>query len=191
MVLQVISNLRKCKMNRTVSVLLLVAFAGLLLLRNTSRAQESAKAWASFEYLIGDWVAEGEGKPGQGTGGFTFLPDLQDHILVRKSFAAYPATKDRPAFRHDDLIVVYMDSESLPPRAVYFDSEGHVIHYSVTVSADHKTVEFVSETLPSSPRYRLTYFMTGGDALTLRFEIAPPGKPDSFSTYIEAKANRK
>jgi len=178
-------------MNRTASVLLLVAFAGLLLSRNTSRAQESAKAWASFEYLIGDWVGEGEGQPGQGTGGFTFLPDLQDHILVRKSFAAYPATKDRPAFRHDDLIVVYKDSESLPPRAVYFDSEGHVIHYSVTVSADHKTVEFVSDTLPSSPRYRLTYFMTGGDALTLKFEIAPPGKPDSFSTYIEAKAKRK
>jgi hypothetical protein len=37
----------------------------------------------------------------------------------------------------------------------------------------------------------LTYFVTGGGALTLKFEIAPPGKPDSFSTYIEAKAKRK
>ena len=99
MVLKIISDLWKCKMIRTASVLLLVAFAGLLLLSNTSRAQESAKAWASFEYLIGDWVGEGEGQPGQGTGGFTFLPDLQNHILVRKSYAAYPATKDRPAFR--------------------------------------------------------------------------------------------
>jgi len=45
--------------------------------------------------------------------------------------------------------------------------------------------------LPSSPRYRLTYVKTGSDTLTLRFEIAPPGKPDSFSTYIEAKAKRK
>jgi len=191
MVLKIISDLWKCKMIRTASVLLLVAFAGLLLLSNASRAQEPAKSWASFEYLIGDWVGEGEGQPGQGTGGFTFLPDLQNHILVRKSYAAYPATKDRSAFRHDDLIVVYKDSESLPPRAVYFDSEGHVIHYSVTASADHKTIEFVSEVLPSNPRYRLTYFMTGGDALTLKFEIAPPGRPDSFSTYIEAKAKRK
>ncbi len=33
--------------------------------------------------------------------------------------------------------------------------------------------------------------MTGGDALTLKFEVAPPGKPDAFSIYIEAKAKRK
>jgi len=189
--LKIIPNLWKCKMNRTASVLLLAPFAGLLLLSNTSRAQESAKAWASFEYLLGDWVGEGGGQPGQGTGGFTFLADLQNHILVRKNHAAYPATKDRPASTHDDLMVVYRDSDNTPPRAVYFDSEGHVIHYSVTASADHKTIEFVSEALPSSPRYRLTYFVTGGGALTLKFEIAPPGKPDSFSTYIEAKAKRK
>ena len=190
MVLKTTSGLWTRQMNRTTSIVLLLAFAGLLL-SNTSRAQESAKAWASFEYLIGDWVGEGGGQQGQGTGGFTFLPDLQNHILVRKNHAAYPATKDRPAVTHDDLMVVYRDSDNAPPRAVYFDSEGHVIHYSVTVSADHKTIEFVSEALPSSPRYRLTYFMTGGDALTLKFEIAPPGKPDSFSSYIEAKAKRK
>jgi hypothetical protein len=58
-------------------------------------------------------------------------------------------------------------------------------------SADHKTIEFISEALPSNPRYRLTYRMTGGDALILKFEIAPPAKPDAFSTYIEAKAKRK
>ena len=178
-------------MNRTTRALLLVALTGLLPLTITAHAQESTKEWASFEYLIGDWVGEGGGQSGQGTGGFTFLPDLQNHILVRKNHAAYPATKDRPAFTHDDLMVVYRDSENAPPRAVYFDSEGHVIHYSVTASADHKTIEFVSEALPSSPRYRLTYFVTGGGALTLKFEIAPPGKPDSFSTYIEAKAKRK
>jgi hypothetical protein len=178
-------------MNRTAHVLLLVTLAALLQLTVTSRAQEATKAWASFEYLLGDWVGEGGGQPGQGSGGFTFLPDLQNHILVRKNHAAYSATKDRPAFTHDDLMVVYKDSENAAPRAVYFDSEGHVIHYAVTVSADHKTIEFTSEASPSSPRYRLTYLLTGGDASTLRFEVAPPGKPDSFSTYIEAKAKRK
>jgi len=136
-------------------------------------------------------VGEGGGQPGQGSGGFSFLPDLQDHILVRKNHAAYPATKDRAAFTHDDLMVVYKDSENAPPRAIYFDSEGHVIRYLVTASPDHKTIEFMSEALPSSPRYRLTYRMTGADALTLKFEVAPPAKPDAFSTYIEAKAKRK
>jgi hypothetical protein len=178
-------------MNRTTRALVLLALTGFLPLAVAARAQESTKAWTPFEYLLGDWVGEGGGQPGQGSGGFTFLPDLQNHILVRKNYAAYPATKDRPAFKHEDLMVVYKDSENAPPRAIYFDSEGHVIHYSVTISPDHKTIEFVSEALPSSPRYRLTYLMSGSDALTLKFDVAPPGKPDSFSTYIEAKAKRK
>jgi hypothetical protein len=171
--------------------LLLVAAVGLLPLSTASNAQETTAGWAAFEYLFGDWVGEGGGQPGQATGEFSFHLDLQNRILVRKSYAAYPPTKDRPAFRHDDLMVVYRESDSAPARALYFDSEGHVIHYSVTASADNKTIEFLSEVSPSSPRYRLTYVKTGSDTVTLKFEIAPPGRPDSFSTYIEAKAKRK
>jgi hypothetical protein len=178
-------------MNPTVRVLLLTTVAGLLPVSIGSSAQETTSGWALFECLLGDWVGEGSGQPGQGTGEFSFHPDLQNRILVRRSYAAYPPTKDRPAFRHDDLMVVYRESASAPLRALYFDSEGHVIHYSVTASFDQKTIEFVSEGLPSSPRYRLTYVKTGSDTLTLKFEIAPPGKPDSFSTYIKAKARRK
>jgi hypothetical protein len=178
-------------MNRTVRVLLLLTLTGLLPVSIGSSAQETTSGWALFESLLGDWVGEGGGQPGQGTGEFSFHPDLQNRILVRRSYAAYPPTKDRPAFRHDDLMVVYRESDSAPLRALYFDSEGHVIHYSVTASSNQKTIEFVSEVLPSSPRYRLTYVMTGSDTLTLKFEIAPPGKPDSFSTYVEAKVRRK
>lgn len=178
-------------MGRTVRLLLLITVAGLLP-RTIAGSSEARKSdWASLEYLLGDWVGEGGGQPGQGTGEFSFHPDLQNRILVRKNYAAYPPTKDRPGFRHDDLMVVYRESDNASPRALYFDSEGHVIHYSITASSDKKTIEFLSEVLPSSPRYRLTYVRTGSDTLTLKFEIAPPGKPDSFSTYIEAKAKRK
>jgi len=178
-------------MNRTVRVLLLITVAGLLPVSSASSAQETTSGWAPLEYLLGDWIGEGEGQPGQGAGEFSFHPDLQNHILVRKSYAAYPPTKDRPAYRHDDLTVIYKESDIAPPRAIYFDNEGHVINYSIRISPDQKTIEFVSDVLPSSPRFRLTYVKTGSDTLTLRFEIAPPGKPDSFSTYIEAKAKRK
>jgi len=178
-------------MNRIVRVLFLLAVACLLPLSFARSAQEAASGWTPFEYLFGDWVGEGTGQPGQGAGGFSFGPDLQNHILVRKNYAVYPPTQGSPGFRHDDLMVIYRESDDTPPKAVYFDSEGHVIHYSVTASSDQKTIEFVSEALPSSPRYRLTYVKTGSDTVTLRFEIAPPGKPDSFSTYIEAKAKRK
>jgi hypothetical protein len=178
-------------LNRIVRVLFLLTVAALLPLSLTRGAQETTRGWASLEYLIGDWVGEGGGQPGQGAGEFSFHPDLQKRILVRKNYAAYPATKDRPAFTHDDLTVIYRESDNAPLKAVYFDSEGHVIHYSVTASSDQKTIEFVSDVLPSSPRFRLTYVMTGSDTVTIKFEIAPPGKPDSFSTYIEAKAKRK
>jgi hypothetical protein len=178
-------------MNRAARVLLSIIVAGLWPLSAVGRAQETTRSWAPLEYLLGDWVGEGAGQPGQGTGEFSFHPDLQSRILVRKSYAAYPPTKDHPAFRHDNLMVIYRESASAPPRAIYFDNEGHVINYSISVSSDQKTIEFVSEVLPSSPRYRLTYFKTGSNTLTLKFEIAPPGKPDSFSTYIEAKAKRK
>jgi hypothetical protein len=178
-------------MNRTVRVLLLITVAGLLPRTIASSSEGRKSDWASLEYLLGNWVGEGGGQPGQGTGEFSFHPDLQNRILVRKSYAAYPPTKDRPAFRHEDLTVIYKESDSAPQRAIYFDSEGHVINYSIRVSPDQKTIEFVSDVLPSRPRYRLTYVKTGSDTLTLRFEIAPPGKPDSFSTYIESKAKRK
>ena len=178
-------------MNRAVRILLFITAAGLLPLSIASGTQETTSGWAPLEYLLGDWVGEGGGQPGQGTGEFSFHPDLQSRILVRKSYAAYPPAKDRPAFRHDDLMVIYRESASAPPKAIYFDNEGHVINYLISASSDQKTIEFVSEMVPSSPRYRLTYIKTGSDTLTLKFEIAPPGKPDSFSTYIEANARRK
>jgi hypothetical protein len=147
--------------------------------------------WAPLSLVLGEWVAEGEGKPGEGTGGFSFHPDLGQNILVRNSRADYPATKDRPAFSHADLMIVYREPAGNRLRAIYFDNEGHVINYAVEPSKDGSTVQFLSDVLPSSPRYRLTYRKTGPDTVTLKFEIAPPGKPEAFSTYIEARARRK
>lgn len=66
--------------------------------------------WNAFKFLIGEWVGEGTGAPGEGTGGFSFSYDLQNTVLVRKNFANYPATKDRPAFTHDDLMIVYQEA---------------------------------------------------------------------------------
>jgi len=145
--------------------------------------------WDAFKFLMGEWVGEGTGAPGEGTGGFTFTFDLQNTILVRKNYANYPATKDRPAFRHDDLMIV--SQEMGKTKAVYFDNEQHVINYSVTVSGDSNSVVFVSDATPSAPRFRLTNTKAGTDKITILFEMAPPGKPESFARYIEATARRK
>ncbi|HMA34385.1 MAG TPA: hypothetical protein VKY74_07860 [Chloroflexia bacterium] len=147
-------------------------------------------AWAPWRELFGRWVGTGDGTPGQGTGWFTFALDLQGQILVRTNHAEYPATASQPAYVHDDLLIVYQDPAGAAGRAIYFDNEGHVIDYTTITVTEH-TVQLLSAPVPALPRYRLTYTPTGPDALTLTFEIAPPGAPEAFVRYIEAQARRE
>jgi hypothetical protein len=161
--------------------------AGVLLLCVGSLLAQPAKQdprWTPLAFLIGEWTGEGGGGPGQGTGEFSFQLDLGGAILIRKNVSHYPATKDKPAYSHTDLMIV--DSTL---RATYFDDERHTIHYAVEPLADGNGVQFLSDALASQPRYRLTYRKTGDDQVAIRFEIAPPGK--EFATYIEATARRK
>ena len=141
-----------------------------------------SQTWDALRTLEGRWIGEGGGAT---AGEFSFTPEVQGSVLVRRSFAQYAATKDRPAYRHDDLMVIYGAAE---PRAVFFDNEGHVIHYRIQAAGE--AILFISDPEPSAPRFRLTYTRTTADRLKLKFEIAPPGKPDAFSPYIEATARR-
>ncbi len=155
-------------------------------------AQQAAPTadWSAWQFFMGKWEGEGTGSPGEGTGGFSFAPDLGKRILVRKNFAEYPATKDRPAFRHDDLMIVYQETGK-PTRAEYFDNEGHVIHYTAAVDTGAGRVVLTSLPDPRAPRFRFTYRRLSPDSLAFRFDIAPPGQPDSFAVYVQGTARRK
>jgi hypothetical protein len=151
---------------------------------------DKPEGWGPVQSLVGDWTGEGGGGPGQGSGTFSFKPDLQGKILVRRNRAEYPATKERAAFVHDDLMVVYRDTPEAGLRAIYFDNEGHTIRYEVQAPPDGSEVVFVSGAEASATRYRLTYTRVGQNRLKIKFEIAPPGHPEQFATYIEASARR-
>jgi hypothetical protein len=167
-----------------------LCFAGTIVA--TPREPAAPDPWASFAALLGGtWSGEGSGDPGNGSGGFSFRLELQGKVMIRRNTATYPATKDRPATTHEDLMVVYRESPTAPLRADYYDSEGHVIRYTVAMSADGKSAQFLSDLTPSAARYRLIYTSIGTDQVRINFEIAPPGKPDAFVSYIEAKARRK
>jgi hypothetical protein len=143
---------------------------------------------AALGQLTGDWTGAGTGTPGEATGGFSFRPDLQGLIIIRRNYAEYPAAKDRPAFRHDDLMIFHRQASQGPWQADYYDNEGHVIRYAV--SAEAGKLVCLSEPSANAPRFRFTYTIDSPQTLKLKFEIAPPGKPDAFSTYIEASARR-
>ena len=175
--------------NFTTAILLL----SLVFAIDPSIAQEPVNTTGleTLNFLVGEWVGDGGGTgPGKGIGGFTYAYDLQGRILVRKNFAHYAATNERPEYTHDDLMITYT-GPSNTLKAVYFDNEGHVINYAVSVTPDRSRITFVSEVVPGAPRFRMVYTKVSQADLKIQFEIAPPGKSEDFGPYIEATAKRR
>ncbi len=161
----------------------------LMLLAAVTAAQVQKPSWTGWEFLMGTWMAEegSGGQPGQATkASAAFKLDLQRQVLVRTDHSEYPATRQRPAFAHDGLMVIYVEGDGF--RADSWDNEGHVIRYAAT--ADGKRAVFLSDLVARQPRYRLTYSQTEPGAVTVRFEIAPPDKPDDFRVYVEGKTRK-
>ncbi len=149
-----------------------------------SPGAEPPASLAAFRMLIGEWRALDD--PSGATGGFTFAFAVQDQVIVRTNHSDSPAANGKPASRHDDLMVMYVEGGIV--RADYFDNEGHVIRY--VAEARSNEIVFLSEIKPAEPRYRLAYQRGSEGALNGRFDIAPPGKPDAFSPYLSWTARR-
>lgn len=142
---------------------------------------------APLAFLIGTWEGSGGGKEAAGSGGFAFRVVNQGHAVLRTNVASYPATADRPAYRHEDTMIAYADGGGV--RADYCDSEDHVIHYRLEPIAQGG-LRFVSAAAAPGPRYRLTYRPTGEGAIEGTFEVAAPGTPEAFRPYLTWTARR-
>jgi hypothetical protein len=130
----------------------------ILLWAACAAAQPAASRLEPLQFLIGTWIGAGTGEPGAGQGEFSFTPDLNGQVLVRRSFNQLASGP-----RHEDLMIVYLEGA---PRAIYFDSEGHVIHYEVSTPSKNAVV-FDSD---DAPGYRLSYTLDGKN-LTGKFEV--------------------
>ena len=162
------------------------------LLSQTAAVSEGDRVWQALRPLAGDWTGTGGGgEPGEvSSSGMSFSYELHERVLVRKGFTAFRATASRAAFEHDDLTVIYPGDGAAPPRAIYFDDEGHSIEYTISVSSDGQRIECLSALRPDRPRFRFTYIFTGPDELKIRFEIAPPGQPEKYTTHVEGTSRR-
>ena len=65
------------------------------------------------------------------------------------------------------------------------------INYKVAAADDGQRVTFVSDPSQSEPRYRLSYAKSKDGTLNGKFEIAPPGQPEAFKTYLEWVSHKK
>ena len=163
----------------------LIFTIGFLTLVTVALGQNNS-SWAKWTWLIGDWKGEGAGEPGKGSGTFSFRPDLDEKILVRKSHSVYPAMNDKPAIIHDDLLIVSLDFTGNPSKAVYFDNEGHTINYSITYSENEIVLK--SEKNPGVPVFRLTYTLLDKETVNTKFEMSKDGM--QFMTYVEGKSKK-
>ena len=149
--------------------------------------QKSASNWEKWRHLIGEWVGEGSGQPGQNQGTFSFQTDLDGKILVRKNHTVFPATADSPKKVHDDLLIVYPVAQSGLQEAIYFDNEGHTINYSIAYS--DKSIVLTSEKAPNVPIFQLTYTLLENGTINTKFEMSQDGV--KFMVYIEGKSKKQ
>jgi hypothetical protein len=147
---------------------------------------QQSSSWSKWSWMIGEWKGVGSGEPGRGSGSFSFKADLKDKILVRKAHSEYPATANKPAIVHDDLLIVYLDASGDPSRAIYFDNEGHTINYSISYTG--KSIVMLGDKTSNAPIFRLTYTLLENDTVNVKFEMSQDG--EKFTTYVEGKCKR-
>jgi hypothetical protein len=152
---------------------------------NHAHAQ-SAPSWDRLRMLLGTWESAGDTQLGQGLGTASFSAELNGQIIVRRSFAEY-TSGPQAGTRHDDLLVIYREAPDAPPKAIYFDSEGHVIRYSIATPTE-RSVVFQSDSSAPGPRYRLSY-ARAENALDGTFEIAMPGA--DYKTYLSWTSSKR
>ncbi len=142
--------------------------------------------WEKWNWLIGEWVGEGNGQPGQGGGFFTFKTDLDQNILVRKGHTEIAASENKPKVIHDDLMIIYPGYTGSSSKAIYFDNEGHTINYLISYS--ESSIIFTSEKITDAPVFRLSYTLLDKETVNTKFEMSRDGI--TFTTYIEGKSKK-
>lgn len=166
--------------------------AAILLL--ASPAARGDDVWAPLRFLAGSWEGTVKGQPGEGHSEREYRLILNGRFLEELGVSTYPPQKANPKGEaHQER--GYFSFDRARKKFVFrqFHTEGFVNQYaSDAVSADAKTLVFVSEAIeniPSGWRARETYRSLGPDEFEETFELAEPGK--EFEVYSQTRFRRK
>ena len=113
-----------------------------------------------------------------------FRSELNGHIVARHSIGDSSKCTGPADFNceHSDMLYIYADAPSQPLHAIYFDNEGHVIHYSVTAPTP-TSAEFLSDPQQPGTQFRLFYELKG-TIMSGKFQMRMPGQP-GWKSYLE------
>jgi len=155
-------------------------------------ASPATDSWQRLSFLQGTWAGSTSSVGSSGgkvTGTYTFTPELGNHILARHTISIEgckgPATFDCD---HSDLLYLYQDAPGQSLKAIFFDNEGHVIHYDVSTPSPTSAV-FLSDASQPGPQFRLTYELK--DAVMWgKFQMRMPGQSE-WKSYLEWSGPKK
>jgi hypothetical protein len=156
-------------------------FIAMLIILAAAPVSAESADWKQLDFLLGKWVGVSDAKDtqlGAGGGACSFELDLNNKVIVRHNTASYDS-----GVTHGDLMVIYTEGAK---RAIYFDSEEHVIRYNLSIPSPNRAV-FESDRAQPGPKYRLSYWIEGA-SLRVKFEIAPPG--GEYKTYTSGALKR-
>ena len=158
--------------------------------QNAPTNSAAADPWKPLQFLIGTWEAKTQGGSAgaMGSGTYTFQPELRNHVLARHS--SYEGCRGPADFNceHGDLLYIYQDAPAQPYKAIYFDNEGHIIHYDLSTPAA-TTAIFLSDSAQPGPQFRLIYELKGS-IMYGKFQMRMLGQTE-FKSYLEWSGIRK
>lgn len=153
-------------------------------------ASTSPDPFKTLAFLQGNWAATTHDSGGIHVAGtYAFKPELGGHVFGRH-VTNLAACKGPDGFdcEHSDLLYVFEEMPGQPLKAIYFDNEGHVIHYNVT-TPDPTTAVFLSDASMPGPQFRLTYELKNS-VMYGKFQMHMPGMVD-WKSYLEWSGSKR
>jgi hypothetical protein len=153
-------------------------------------ASAKTDLWFAVRFLLGSWEAKTTGGVAQAqvSAGYSFRLELRDHVMARHSRNGSCSAPDDFNCQHSDLLYIYPAATGQSFEAIYFDNEGHVLHYAISTPKPGTAV-FLSDPAQPGPQYRLSYTFVDG-VMSGQFEMKMPTQTD-FTSYLEWSGKRQ